>query len=194
LLLVPIGPGDSRTVDVPGISPVVARFFSGDTHALVGGTRPDGGTEWVTVRLADGTHAPVPQQGRIDSLTGLRTNVQVSPDGRELAYARPDGELIAMPLGGGAVRTLLRLGEDEAFVNWAADAGHVFVARWHGTRGEVFRVAVAGGRREAIREISLVDSAGRTDMPTLLISRAGDSYVYSFTRLLGALYLVDGLR
>ena len=195
LLLVPIGPGEPRPVVLPGISPVAARFFPPDgAHIFVAGTRDDGRQEWLRVGTADGRRETIarPPQMEVGFVYGPR--VEVSPDGRELAYVRPAGDALGIPLAGGAPRTLLTVAAGETFVDWAEDVDHAFVAQWQGSRARVFRVALTTGRREPVHEISVTDRTGALTGPNILMSRNGETYVYWFGRMVGSLYLVDGLR
>ncbi len=194
LLLVPVGPGNSRPVVLPGITPVAARFFPPDgAHLFVAGAGEDGRQEWLRVRLADGHRETIARPAGMDVGFEYGGRAEVSPDGRELAYAQPGEAVLAVPVTGGVPRTLLEPGTGETFLNWA-DVGRVFVAQWRGPRARVFRVAVATGRRELVQEISVSDPAGALTTPNIFISRSGESYVYSFMRIVGSLYVVQGLR
>jgi len=194
LLLMPVGPGDSRSVVVPGLTPVAARFFPNGTDIFVAGTRADGQQEWLRVRLADGHQETIVRPRDLEVAFEYSGRAEVSPDGEELAYAQPGGAVLAVPLGGGAPRVLLEPGSGETFLNWSADSGHVFVAAWQGNRGRVFRVTLQSGRRELMQEMSVTDPAGALTTPNVFISRSGNAYVYSFMRVVGDLYLVEGLR
>jgi hypothetical protein len=192
VLLVPIGPGDPRRVDLPGISPVSARFFPGG-DVFVAGTTDGGRQEWLRVRLADGHRESIAHPPDMEVGFAYGARVEVSPDAPELAYAQP-GRVFRIPLAGGEPRVLLALGSGETFVRWGADTEHVFVAQSQGNRTRVFRVAVITGRREPVHDIFVTDRAGALSSPNILLSRNGDTYVYWFGRMVGSLYLVDGLR
>ncbi len=55
-------------------------------------------------------------------------------------------------------------------------------------------MTLTSGGRDPVHDISVADPAGATMTPIIFISRSGDTYIYSFNRMLGSLYLVDGLR
>ncbi len=106
-----------------------------------------------------------------------------------------DRRLLGIPLAGGAPRLLATLGPGEAFVDWTTDTRHVFISDARDmSDARLWRLDVATGRRDLSRDIVVAAPAGGVTKPNLIFSRSGETYVYTFTRVLGDLYLVDGLQ
>jgi hypothetical protein len=63
-----------------------------------------------------------------------------------------------------------------------------------GSSDPVYRVDLATGNRELWKTISAPDPAGITGIAPVIVVMDGKSYGYGVTRILSALYLVDGLK
>ena len=72
--------------------------------------------------------------------------------------------------------------------------GLYVLVRVDGSRGEIHRLDLATGERRLWRELAPPDPVGLFGVPRVLLSADGQSYVYSYVRLLDELYLIDGLR
>ena len=59
---------------------------------------------------------------------------------------------------------------------------------------KAYRVDVATGRAELWKELMPSDAAGVTDIVAICPTPDGRSYVYSYSRLLSNLYIVEGLK
>ena len=77
---------------------------------------------------------------------------------------------------------------------WRQDGGSLFVRR----RGEVplrvMTLDLASGRKELWKELMPADPAGVSTIAPVLITPDEKYYAYSYTRTLGDLYVVDGLK
>ena len=59
---------------------------------------------------------------------------------------------------------------------------------------QVFRVNLESGRREMWKELMPADRAGVASIFTVLPAADGRAYVYSYSRTLSQVYLVEGLK
>ena len=59
---------------------------------------------------------------------------------------------------------------------------------------QVVRLDVATGRKELWKELVPADSAGVTEVPAVIPTSDGRSYVYSYIRQLSDLYVVKGVK
>jgi len=59
---------------------------------------------------------------------------------------------------------------------------------------KVYLLDVATGRKELWRELIPADSAGVTQVASVVPTPDGHSYVYSYIRLLSDMYVVQGLK
>ncbi len=66
------------------------------------------------------------------------------------------------------------------------------------TRGEIptklYRYDVASGRKELWRELAPADRAGLNTIARAVVTPDGQTYAYSYLRVLSYLQLVDGMR
>jgi hypothetical protein len=56
------------------------------------------------------------------------------------------------------------------------------------------RIDVSSGERSAWREVGPAGVVGALGIPRVFLSADGQSYVYTYVRLLDELFLVDGLK
>ncbi len=84
----------------PASRPVAARFFPDVAHVFVAGMRADGRQDGMTLSLDDGTRKSIPHPPGLDLRFAAGGRVEVSPDGRELAYySQPGGDVIGTECG-----------------------------------------------------------------------------------------------
>ncbi|HEX3552465.1 MAG TPA: hypothetical protein VIA62_04465 [Thermoanaerobaculia bacterium] len=58
----------------------------------------------------------------------------------------------------------------------------------------VFRLDLATGERQFLREITFAAPSGIVTPTNLLLTPDGSSYAYTYGRILSTLYLVEGLK
>ena len=197
VLLLPTGAGESRQIDVGDLSPNIAVFVPGGLTAAVVGMKA-GSPAVAIVDLKSGTRADLALpalRGRFLS-TRRFAPTYASPDGSLLAIAAEDGKVLAWKLPSGAgPRELAALAPNEIFGGWSGDPNRIYVIAWTGPKARVDALDLASGRRTVVREIVIEDPAGMLmDTPDLFMSADARSYLYGYTRMLGTLYVVTGLR
>ena len=79
-------------------------------------------------------------------------------------------------------------------LKYSADGQSLFVGERHSASTIVSRVNLASGARVAWKSIVPGDLAGVQSLSRLILGADEKSYAYSYTRTLGELYIVDGLR
>ena len=60
--------------------------------------------------------------------------------------------------------------------------------------GEIARVHLRSGKREAVRSLLPPDPAGVMNVLRIVMTPNARTYAYTFVRALSSLYLVDGLH
>jgi Tol biopolymer transport system component len=120
----------------------------------------------------------------------------VTPDGARVAAADADRRLMSYEVAGGVEPSPIPGCEPgDVPVRFTPDGRSLYVlTRGDRGRGEIHRVNVTTGDRELWKEITPADPTGLAGVPRVFLSDDGQSYVYSFVRMLDELYLVDGLR
>jgi Tol biopolymer transport system component len=121
-----------------------------------------------------------------------------SPDGERIVYSVNGGQLKMATLAGGEKRIIPGppLGKGGYLAQWSADGRFLYLVR---KRFElpirVDRLEIATGRMELWKLLNLEDPAGARWINPVRIAPDGQSYAYSYTRILVSdLYLVEGVR
>jgi hypothetical protein len=118
----------------------------------------------------------------------------VSPDGKQVAVTGPDRRPYLYPLSGGEPTPIPGVVAGDVVGGWRRDGRSLFVRR----RGEVplrvMTLDLATGRKDLWKELMPADPAGVSTIAPVLITPDEKSYAYSYTRTLGDLYVVDGVK
>jgi Tol biopolymer transport system component len=184
-----VGPGTPRSISLPNFTLSAVRWSPDGGRLVVAGHAAGRPSRCWVLDLAGGKLRPVTAEG----VTADRSSLRLSPDGRYLTAAGPDGKLALYPLKGGEPRPIAGLRKGELPLRWTADGKALFVARRTGLPFRIDRLDLATGDREPWKEFHL-DPAGLVPRSLLHITPDGRSYVYNSQRVLTDLYLADGLR
>jgi DNA-binding winged helix-turn-helix (wHTH) protein/Tol biopolymer transport system component len=128
----------------------------------------------------------------------------VTPEGVTFCLISADGKLIAgnglaggggwlYPVEGGQPRPIPGLQAGEGFA-WTSDPHLLYVYQWNQAPAKVYRLNILTGQRQFFKEMAPPDVAGLHGISNIHFSSDGRAYVYSYTRLLSELYLVNGLK
>ena len=186
LVLYPIGVGEPKVLAQSHLRADQIAWLPGGRSFVFSGAEPDRGSRlWV-----QGIDDPKP---RAFSPEGYRMTVS-SPDGKLVAATGPDRRHYLYPTTGGEPTPIPGLVAGDVVSGWRQDGGSVFLRR----RGEVplrvMTLDLASGRKELWKEIMPADPAGVSTIAPVLITPDEKYYAYSYTRTLGDLYVVDGLK
>ena len=195
LVVFPRGAGEPRSLTVDGFDYVGA------------GWHPDGRrVVFIAERQGQPLSAYV-QDAAGGAPTRLRTDLGpydpgirgwgtllVSPDGKW--FTGSEGRPTLVPIEGNLTRVLPGLGVTDVPIGWTADGEGLFVSRLGSSDGsvQIARVDLASGALVPWKEIVPRDVAGLQTRPQCLVTPDGRTIVYSTTRYLTDLYLVEGLR
>jgi hypothetical protein len=190
LTLFPTGPGQPRRLSLGSVEPQVGGVnhvtSSADGRRLgFLGNAPGEGARAYVVDSAGGA-AP-----RAVTPEGM-TSVTLSPDGERVAALDAEGELRIHPVGGGAPAAVAGARKGEVPIAWDSSGRALFV--WdRSLPGELVRVDLATGRREARLRIAPLDPAG-VIYGQLVTTPDARYFLIRFRRMLSTLVLVEGLR
>ena len=187
LRVVPIGPGEARTLPTPGLQVVSADWLADGKRILLLGREPERGWRRFLVDEDGGGRRPVTPEGVSSCAVGPHSLACVGPTNRVTLYPLEGGEPREGP-GLEAGSSPLRLSEDET---------SLLVSPPRTTRTaplRVERVDLATRRRTLVHEIKPADMAGVWLCYEPLVTPDGRGYVYSYYQFLHNLYLADGLR
>jgi dipeptidyl aminopeptidase/acylaminoacyl peptidase len=190
LVLLPTGAGEPRRIPTGYFANILRGAWSpGGDSLIVAANEPGRGTRLYVQSL----------QGRdVRAFTPEGTGAAwaVTPDGRRVVAADADRRLMLYEVAGGVEPSPVPGAEPgDVPVRFTPDGRALYVlVRGEGARAEVHRVDIATGTRELWKEIGPADPIGVFGVPRVFLSADGQSYVYSYVRMLDELYLVDGLR
>lgn len=191
LVLVPIGPGEPRTlprggVDV-GLAGSLVAFAGADRIVLRGRV---GESPWRTFiqSIAEGPPQPVSHEpGEIVS--------PVAPDGDRFVARRRDGSLHIARLSSTADDAVpLHIPAAASILHWTEDGRGLILLRSEPLRSLISRLDLATGRETRIRDVAVNAEAGLTERRGFASSLGGRLVGVSEVRVMGALYLVQGVR
>jgi serine/threonine protein kinase/Tol biopolymer transport system component len=193
LMILPTGPGDSRTLDFGNMHYESVEWFPDGHRILFAANEPGKPVRSWTFDLnrSAGT-APVPITGE-----GVRATA-VSPDQREVVHLEGKSLFLSAPDGlshsdGSSAKPLTDLEGGERVVRWSADGRFLYFRKTHGDTVQITRFEVATRRREAWHTLR-VPEQGANFFGAAAVSADGKAFAASFQQDLANLYLVRGLR
>jgi Tol biopolymer transport system component len=189
-VLMPVGAGERQPLDLGGIRPQPLGYWTPDGRSLVVAGADDSGASRLYLKdLTGGEIRPVTPAGIRFSYDARA----ISPDGLWVVVTGPEGRLIRYPLTGGEGIPVPGAESGDVAAAWAASGDGLFVYRSGSLPTRVDQLDLTSGERQAWLQLSPADPAGVFNVDKLLITADGESYVYSYRRLLSELVLVDGL-
>jgi WD40 repeat protein len=191
LTVAPAGMGEPRTVELPGIESVIgASWFPDGKRLLLSASEPGQPLRSYVLDLSGGPRRAVTPPG---VFTAWFTHA-LSPDGRFIAAADPDGKVNLYPVEGGEARPVPGMLPGEEPIRWTGDGHALYVRKRIELPNRVHRLDVTTGQREVWRELVPGDPAGVTEIPSVVPTPDGRFYIYSYLRMLTELYLIEGLE
>jgi len=185
LTLVPLTPGEPRTLSGHKLKYDFVRFFPGGDRLLVGGSLA-GRPSRLFVQALDGS-APAP----------LGTSVYffrpaISADGKQIAGVDGEQRLVVVPVDGGEPK-VIATGFTPIVLRWS-HSGKSLLVQADSVPAKLFRVDVETGKYAPWKEIGPLDLAGVSEIWPAVLSVDEHTIVYSFMRDLSELFVVDGWR
>lgn len=151
IVLLPVGAGEPRKVDIAGVTPISVPWFPDSRRCLVVGR--DTGHQWriYILDVEGGRLQPLALEGHICGWP--------SPDGREvLCMDAETRRWIVYSLERNESRPAVGLQADEKVIVWATDGAAYVCSR--AAAPEIYRVDLRTGRRVLWRRIVVNDPAG----------------------------------
>jgi Tol biopolymer transport system component len=192
LMLLPTGPGQPRRIDPEGIRfQSATRWFPDGRRLLVLGRPPEGAPCFYVIDVETGAKTVVEPGAGVRP----RSAFALSDDGESVAFAiEPEGARI-LSLAGGSSRPVQGLGPREELIAFSADGRHLFVIEHlPPPPATIHRIDLESGTREPWKTLAPEDVGGVLAIFGVRLSRDGEAYAYSYSRILSELFLVRGLR
>jgi len=185
LNLLPIGPEAARTVSGHGLKYNDARYFPDGQRLLVAGSFPGKQLRLYVQALNGGEPVPL----NPDIFLGF---AMVSPDGKQIVGVGPNRKTAILPAAGGEARELA-IPFPSAPLRWSEDGQALFVRQLDtGPVIRIFRYDLATSQYRLLKELSPPDRVGLAAMFDVVMGSDGQSYAYSYMRVLSELFVVDG--
>jgi Tol biopolymer transport system component len=184
--LIPLGPGDPRQITQDSIDHTNARFLPDGKSIVFTGIEPGRKARIYTQAIGSGSPRAISPEGV--------SGVVPTADGK---FVFGFSDVVALyPVGGqGAPRPVPGVHPDEVIASVSSDGRSVLAMSVnHNMSLDVFRVDLASGRRELFKKIGPTDLAGVSLAPVGAFTPDSKYYAYSYSRTLGELYTVEGLR
>jgi Tol biopolymer transport system component len=192
--LVPIGPGQPRTIAIPGLEHIA----NGNVHFLADGKRitlnanePGHGERTYLVDLEGGKPLPITPEGVTDGL--------ISPDGQYIVRpndvrANNAAGVAVYPTAGGVPHLVPDLEPSFVPIQWLEDNSSVYGYLPGRVPTKVFKVNLSTGEKTLIQELQPDTTVGVVRIAPVVMSRDGSRFAYSYSKVSSVLYLISGLR
>jgi DNA-binding winged helix-turn-helix (wHTH) protein len=185
LNLLPIGPEAARTVSGHGLKYNWASYFPDGQRLLVAGSFPGKQLRLYVQALNGGEPAPL-------NPDIFLSYAMVSPDGKQIVGVGPNRKTAILPAAGGESRELA-IPFPSVPLRWSEDGQALFVRQSDtGPVIRIFRYDLATSQYRLLKELSPPDRVGLAAMFDVVMGSDGQSYAYSYMRVLSELFVVDG--
>jgi eukaryotic-like serine/threonine-protein kinase len=188
LTLLPVGPGQSRDVPLPMLEHLEngsARFLPDGKRLVIDANERGRPVRTYEVETSGGQPRPVTPEGIFAILP--------SPDGKYLAGSTRTG-ITLFPVDGGQSRSVPGANVTDMPAQWSADSRALYVYRLGEVPVKVYRLDIATGRKDLIKEITPGDRGGVVSIGPVVTNANGSEFAYSYYQVLSVLYVVSGLR
>ena len=187
--LIPIGPGQPRTIAVPGLE----KIYNGTSHFLADGKRitvnanePGHGIRCYLLDLDGGKPVPVTPEGI--------SNALVSPDGQFVLRANDAAVVAVYPITGGAPRPIPDLEPGFTPLQWSEDNSSVVYGYLRGQLPtKVYKVNLVTGAKTLIQELQPATTTGVVSIAPVVVAREASRFAYSYYQVDSVLYVISGL-
>jgi hypothetical protein len=187
LVILPTGPGESRTVAPNGIKAYSFAAWFPDGKRLIFSGFEEGKASRLYIQDADGgTPRALTPEGVV-----VRSNT-LSPDGQSVV-APVRNVLTAFPTGAGDPQPVKGAEADDIPIRWRGD-GRVLFVRQGRLPARIFALDVSTGHRTLVHQISPRDVVGVNSIGDIRLTADGNSYAYVYIQNLYSLYQVTGLK
>jgi hypothetical protein len=183
----PIGAGESRRVAVGEITSLKSvAWFPDGKHLLLTGAAEGQPLRSYEMDIAVGKPQAV---GPADF-----TGVAVANDGKRIAGRNGSAETVVFDRGTEKLQVIPGIQLQESVARWTEDGRALMVYSSTPWKAQIYRVEVATGKRTLLQTVEPGERAGSTAPMRLAYAEGSKTYVYSSVRILGILYVVEGLE
>ena len=183
----PIGAGESRRLAAGDITSLrTVSWFPDGKHLLL-----TGAAEGQPLRTYEmDTEGAKPQPlGPADFIGAI-----VAPDGKRIAGRNGAAEAVVFDRESQKLEVIPGVEPQEEFSEWAEDGRALITYSSTPSSARIYRIDVATGQRTMLQAIDPAEKAGLMTPIRLAYAVRSKTYAYSTIRILGNLYMVEGLE
>ena len=191
LLILPIGPGEAKSLPNPdGLTISAGSWLPDGKHVVFLGAPRNEALRAYVQNLEDGKMRAFTDPG----VSPTRFwDLPVSPDASRVALVGRDGHAAIYPIAGGAPLAIPTIARGEFPVTWTADGRALLVAGPSNVPHRVFRIDLSTGQRTLWKELRPPQVAG-IRLSQVSVTPDGRSFLHMYSRLLSSLYVADGIK
>jgi Tol biopolymer transport system component len=183
IVMLPTGPGQPRVITHDTMIKRNARWLP-DGKRILYTANETGQDPRIFIVSIDGGH-PLP------ITPPLVIGALPTPDGMAVLGRAADRKFYLFPIAGGTPRLVSTLQSGDVPVRFADDGRSLFVTTFGKMPALLTKVDLATGARTAWKEAMPADTAGLMNVGPILVTPDGKNTVYSYTKLLSDLYLME---
>jgi len=191
LLLLPVGAGKTVELPNPGKLTIQAAGFMPDGRRVIFlGGQGNNPLRLYVQDIDSGSIRPFGEPG-VSLMTFA--GITVSPDGSRVWMHGPDNQPYLYAIDGGAREPVKGVLPGERIIRFSGDGRALYVSNLIGIPQRIMRVDIATGRRTPHKELMPSQPSGvrRTE---LSMTPDGRTVLFSYSRLIANLYVVDGIQ
>jgi Tol biopolymer transport system component len=183
----PIGTGQSRRLPVGDITTLgFVIWFPDGKHLLLTGAADGQPVRSYEMDLEGGKPQPL---GPPDFV-----GAAVAKDGRRIAGRNASGEAVVFDRETQQMQVIPGVAPNEQLENWTQDGKGLLVVSATPWEARIYRVDTTTGKRALLQTVELNEKAGSNQNLRVAYAEASKTYVFSTVRVLGNLYVVEGLE
>jgi len=188
LFLLPTKAGEPKRLTNDSIDHLGAAWHPDGKRIIFSGASPGHGSRNYIMDLNGGEPKAITPEG------GGTLGIVISPDGKLVNGGGPGEKQYFYPIEGGDPILVPGLQPNEYVLTWVVDGRSFLVQNFAGLPGVITRVDFPSGKRTTWKQTVPADAAGVDAMDTTYFAPDLKSYVYSYSRVLSDLYVVEGLK
>lgn len=187
--LLPIGPGQLRSIKVTGLTHVHngwARYLSDGQRLTVNGDETGHAARCYIVELSSGKATPATPDGFSCGPS--------SPDGHAVVGKGSNGSNLIYFLDSRPPQTIPSLNPRFNPLQWSNDGSLLYGSHAGEFPSHVYKVEIKSGKENLVQELKPGVPAGVVAVAPIVITRDGAHFAYSYNQTLSTLYVISGLR
>ncbi len=189
LILLPTGAGETRRLErgpIERFSRSVGWLPDGK-RVVFQGNESGHDLRCYLQNIESGAPSPITPEGT--------RGILLSPDGKWVIAADAHNNVTLYPVEGGAPKPISNLEVGDQIVGWDSNGRSLYVTRKQEMPIKVYRFDLTTGRKVLLKEILPADTAGIFyRQASIRMTPDGKGYVYTISRRLSDLFLVEGLK